>query len=229
MSDLIPINYDDNQVTVSARDLHEFLEIKTDFRKWFPRMTEYGFQEPEDYTPVIFVHPQNLQETTDYLLTIDTAKHIAMIQRNEKGRLAREYFIQIEKSWNDPKMIFARALQLAGSEIEQLKLQRQQDQPKIDFYNDIMDCKNAVEMKDAAKELNIPGFGRTKLFQFLRDEKILMHDNTPYQRYIDSGCFRVHVGSFNHPYGEKRQYTKTLVFPKGLQMIRRRIENARKR
>ena len=97
MSDLIKITTKDGKQLVSARELHEFLEIKTDFRKWFPRMCEYGFEESIDYTPVKFVHPMNLQECTDYAISIDMAKELSMIQRTEKGKQARLYFIECEK------------------------------------------------------------------------------------------------------------------------------------
>ena len=98
MRDLIKITTnDEGKQLVSARELHEFLEIKTDFRKWFPRMCEYGFEENIDYTPVKFVHPMNLQECTDYAISIDMAKELSMIQRTEKGKQARLYFIECEK------------------------------------------------------------------------------------------------------------------------------------
>ncbi len=98
MSDLIKITTnEEGKQLVSGRELHEFLEIKTDFRKWFPRMCEYGFEENIDYTPVKFVHPMNLQECTDYAISIDMAKELSMIQRTEKGKQARLYFIECEK------------------------------------------------------------------------------------------------------------------------------------
>ena len=98
MSDLIKITTnEEGKQLVSARELHEFLEIKTDFRKWFPRMCEYGFEKNIDYTPVKFVHPMNLQECTDYAISIDMAKELSMIQRTEKGKQARLYFIECEK------------------------------------------------------------------------------------------------------------------------------------
>lgn len=229
MNELIPVNYESDQVTISARDLHEFLEVKTDFRKWFPRMTEYGLEESIDYTPVIFVHPQNLQETTDYQLTIDAAKEIAMIQRTEKGKMARKYFIQVEKAWNNPTQVLARALKLADTQIEQLKQQRQEDLPKIEYYNQMNRVnKGALEMKTVAHTLNIPGIGRTKLFQILRDNKVLMKDNQPYQRYIDNGYFTVETRSRPDKYGGRVAYTITLVYPRGLAYIRKIVENAKK-
>lgn len=86
MNELIKVTYENDRPTVSGRELHEFLEIETPFRLWFPRMCDYGFSEGADYTPYIFVHPLNGQEVTDHQLTIDMAKEISMLQRNEKGR-----------------------------------------------------------------------------------------------------------------------------------------------
>lgn len=93
MNNLIKIEERNGEQLVSARELHKFLEVGTEFRHWFPRMCEYGFVENKDYTPVIFDHPINKQPTTDYLMKLSMAKEISMLQRNEKGKEAREYFI----------------------------------------------------------------------------------------------------------------------------------------
>lgn len=105
MENLIPVNYDAEQPTVSARDLHEGLEINTDFRKWFPRMTEYGFTENVDYKtcyPNMGNKNHGGQNMVDYQISVDMAKQICMIQRSEKGRLYRQYFLDLEKAWNTP-------------------------------------------------------------------------------------------------------------------------------
>lgn len=103
MDQLINVTYENDRITVLARDLHEFLELEERFSKWFDRMIGYGFVENGDYTPYQKVHPQNKQEITDYQLTIEMAKEIAMIQRNEKGKQARQYFIECEKQLKQPK------------------------------------------------------------------------------------------------------------------------------
>ena len=101
MNNLIKIEISENhEPVVSGRVLHDFLGVETPYRKWFPRMVEYGFEESVDYTPDIFVHPQNSQETVDHLLGLDMAKELCMIQRTEKGKQARQYFIQVEKDYN---------------------------------------------------------------------------------------------------------------------------------
>lgn len=100
MNELIKVTTNDNnEQLVSGRELHEFLEVETPYRKWFPRMSEYGFEEGVDYTPDIFVHPLNNQETVDHALKLDMAKEVSMIQRTEKGKQARQYFIQVEKQY----------------------------------------------------------------------------------------------------------------------------------
>lgn len=108
---------------VSGRDLHSFLEIKARYNDWFPRMCAYGFEENRDYTLVTQKrstnNPKNpWTEITNHMMTLDMAKQIAMIQRNEKGKQAREYFIQAEKAWNTPEMVLARAMEMAGKVIE---------------------------------------------------------------------------------------------------------------
>jgi phage anti-repressor protein len=97
-NELIKINLE-NQ-TVSARVLYDFLEPTERFNFWFKRMVSYGLVESIDFTVVNFsisVNNSGTKEIGDYLLTIDAAKHIAMVQRSEKGKQARNYFINIEK------------------------------------------------------------------------------------------------------------------------------------
>lgn len=113
---LINIEVKEGKQLVSARELHEFLEIKTDFRKWFPRMCEYGFENGVDYTPVKKVHPMNNQEYFDYAIEISMAKELSMIQRTEKGKQARKYFIECER-----KVIESDKSQLPGDYLSALK------------------------------------------------------------------------------------------------------------
>ena len=127
MNALFKIDTDKNMNRViSGRDLHSFLEIKARYNDWFPRMCAYGFEENRDYTLVTQKrstnNPKNpWTEITNHMMTLDMAKEIAMIQRNEKGKQAREYFIQAEKAWNTPEMVYARAMELAGKMLEAQK------------------------------------------------------------------------------------------------------------
>jgi anti-repressor protein len=159
MNDLIKVNFEQDKPSVSARELHEFLEVGTEFRHWFPRMTEYGFDESADYTPVIFDHPKNKQPTTDFAVSIDMAKEICMLQRNEKGKEARQYFIQLEKDWNSPEKVMARALQIANRQINSLSGEvANRDRiiaelnPKATYYDLVLQCSGAVSPSKIAKD-----------------------------------------------------------------------------
>ena len=111
MTELIKIDYQSDRPTVSARELHEFLEVGTPYDKWFPRMCEYGFTDGVDYSTFLSDRVDGLpgKPRQDAQLTIDMAKELCMIQRSEKGRQARQYFIQLEKDWNSPEKVMARA------------------------------------------------------------------------------------------------------------------------
>lgn len=102
MKNLIEIKNENGKQAVSVRDLHRFLEVKTDPILWAKRMFEYGFVQNEDYTVIKSENPVNQQITSsDYVLTLDTAKEISMLQRTDKGKQARRYFIEIEKKYKE--------------------------------------------------------------------------------------------------------------------------------
>ncbi len=123
MNELISVNYENDNPTVLGRNLHETLEIKTAYKDWFPRMCEYGFSENIDYLAIAQKRATaqgNETTYTDHQLTIDMAKQICMIQRTDKGRQCREYFLNVEKQWNIPEAVMARALRMADKRISEL-------------------------------------------------------------------------------------------------------------
>lgn len=224
MNELIKVNYDSDRPTVSARDLHEFLEVVTDYRHWFPRMCEYGFTESIDYTPVIFDHPQNGQPTKDYQLTIEMAKEICMLQRNEKGRQARQYFINLEKAWNTPEMVMSRALKMAENTIRSLKLTNSQltvenqiMQPKADYFDELVDRNLLTSFRETAKQLDTK---EKEFIAFLLEKRYIYRDKKgKLMPYADKnkGLFEI-----KETFNEKTQWsgTQTLITPKGRETFR---------
>ena len=124
----IAVKFDNDKPTVSGRELHEALMIETPYQKWFPRMCAYGFVENKDYWTFLSNRSDGLagKPRTDHQLTIDMAKELCMIQRTEIGKRCREYFLNLEKQWNSPDAVMARALQLADQKIEHITGQNNQ-------------------------------------------------------------------------------------------------------
>lgn len=121
MDEIIKINYETEQPTVSARDLHEKLNIGTAFKDWFPRMCEYGFEEGKDFCSKLSeTSSKGGRPSKDADISTDMAKQICMIQRTPEGKLIRQYFLDLEKAWNTPEQIFARALKMAERTISGL-------------------------------------------------------------------------------------------------------------
>lgn len=221
MNELITVNYDTQ--TVSARELHERLNIGTRFNDWFPRMTEYGFFEGTDFYSKTSKTENGGRPSIDYEISVDMAKQICMMQRTPEGKACRQYLIDLEKAWNTPEQIMARALRVAEQTITSLNTKVLEMKPKADFFDAVADSKTAISMNDVAKVLAIKGMGRNNLFEFLRVEGILDKFNVPYQRYVDCGWFRVIEQKYMKN-GEPQISTKTLVYQKGVDAIRKRIE-----
>lgn len=225
------INFNSESMTVSARELHEKLNVETRFNDWFDRMCGYGFTEGTDfYSKMSKTSCKGGRPATDYDITIDMAKEICMIQRTPEGKRVRKYLIDLEKAWNTPELVMARGLKAAQLVIEQkdqiikaLTVDNERMKPKAEFFDAVTDSKDAISMADVAKVLDM-GIGRNKLFSYLREKKILMSDNKPYQEYIDRGYFRVIEQKFDRGYGETSINFKTLVFQKGVDHIRKMLQ-----
>lgn len=154
MNELISVTLNDNQEpVVSARHLHWALGVKTEYRKWFGRMAEYGFEENQDFSRVTqkCPTPGGLQTTTDHVIKLDMAKEIAMIQRTERGKQVRQYFIQVEKDFNSPEKIMARALLMADQKVHKLEAQIEADRPKVLFADAVSASKSSCLIGELAK------------------------------------------------------------------------------
>jgi anti-repressor protein len=230
MSDIIKITYDGKGPIVSGRELHEFLEVETPYHIWFPRMAEYGFADGTDYAEVMNKNVQNPiggRPATDHALTLDMAKELAMIQRTERGKQARQYFIQVEKDFNSPEKVMARALLIADETIKGLSAQLQIAAPKVEFYDTVADCGDTKSMDEVAKLIGIPGWGRNTVFALLRDINMLRDNNQPYQGYIDRGYFElIEQTPWKDREGHVHIPTKTVVTQKGIEHIARLVKEA---
>lgn len=222
MNELIKINYESDRPTVLARDLHEFLEVKTAYKDWFPRMCEYGFAEGEDYCSFLSDRSDGLpgKPRQDAQLTIDMAKEICMLQRNEKGKQARQYFLQLEREWNSPEAVMARALRMAQEKLERVKainsnltVQNAIMQPKAEYFDGLCDRESLTGIRETAKLL---GLKQNDFVKWLIDHKYIYRDKRgrlmPYAEYVDSGLFEI-----KETYNEKTDWTgvQTLVTVKG--------------
>lgn len=204
MNTLIEVNYETEQPTVSARELHERLNIGTRFNDWFSRMKEYGFEEQKDFYSFLSKTSEGGRPATDYNISVDMAKQICMIQRTPEGRRFRQYFIDLEKAWNTPEQIFARALKMAdrtidclkekcaflgGQVIEQQKIIEEM-KPKVNYVDRILESKSLVAISQIAKDY---GMSARKLNQILNNLKIQYKLNGQWLLYSKyQSCGYVH-------------------------------------
>ena len=231
MNELIKINYESDRPTVSGRELHEALEVKTAYKDWFPRMCEYGFVEGEDYGSFLSDRSDGLpgKPRTDHHLTIDMAKQICMIQRSDIGRRYREYFLDVERQWNSPDAIMARALQFANRQLAALQqqnteltdtvaVQKQQIlemQPKASYYDVVLDCKDLISTSAIAKDYGksavwMNRYLHEKGVQFKQGEIWLL-----YQKYAEKGYTSTKTHSYLGNDGETHTKPHTYWTQKG--------------
>lgn len=174
MNELIKTQqHESGQILVSGRELHEFLEVKSNYTTWFDRMREYGFSENEDY--IVTNSKSGIRHyEKDHHLTIDMAKEISMLQRNEKGKQARQYFIEVEKRWNSPEMIIKRAHELLEQKVAALttsnlilEQQNKELKPKADYVDNILKSTSLVTIGQIAKDYGFSAVEMNKLLNSL--------------------------------------------------------------
>ena len=202
MNELLKINYEAEQPTVSARDLHEQLHIGTKFTTWFERMKEYGFSEGKEFFPKLGeTSEQGGRPQTDFQISVDMAKQICMIQRSPEGKQIRQYFIDLEKAWNTPEQIMARALKMANHSIESLKgrckflgeqvVEQQQIitelQPKANYVDMILQSKSLVTITQIAKDYGMSGRKLNKILKELKIQYKVGGQWVLYSKYQNGG------------------------------------------
>lgn len=206
MNELIKIETNENlEPIISGRELHEKLGVNSHYKDWIRRMLDYGFTENTDYMVVAQKRASNeikgFTEYTDHFLKLDMAKEICMIQRNEKGKQFRKYFIQVEKDFNSPEKIMARALNIANKtlatlnvKVEQLENKIEEDKPRVSFAETIEKSSDSILIREFSKILANEGIhiGQNKLYSLLREWGYIIKNSTePTQKAVQQGLFKI--------------------------------------
>ena len=229
MNEIINVTLNGNhEPVVSARQLHQTLDVKKRFSAWFEQNIK-GFVEGYDFTGVPGGTPVkggngNIQYLDDYVLTLDTAKHLAMLSKTEKGQEVRAYFIQVEKDFNSPEKIMARALLMADKKVHQLEAKIEADRPKVLFAEAVSASHTSILVGELAKLLKQNGvdMGANRLFNWLRAHGYLIKRNgrdwnMPTQKSVEMGLIRVKETSITHADGHITVSKTPLVTGKGQQ------------
>ena len=233
MNELIKVNYENKRPTVMGRELHEALEVNSNYTTWFNRMSEYGFTEGVDFIscfPNLESENQHGgQNKVDHQLSIDMAKEICMIQRSEKGKQFRQYFIDVENKWNTPEAVMARALQLANKKLDEIKnankklettvaVQTQQIaelQPKASYYDVVLNCKDLISTTEIAKDY---GKSAVWLNAHLHERKIQFKQGgiwLLYAKYAEKGYTNTKTQTYNGNDGNPHAKVHTYWTQKG--------------
>lgn len=228
MNELLKVNYDNDRITLSARELHKFLGVTERFGNWFERMNQYGFQESIDYLGRKVFNTQAHQELQDYQITLDMAKEIAMIQRSDKGKEVRQYFLELEKRWNSPEAVMNRALEYSRKQVKALMEEKQglieenkELKPKALFADAVSASNESILIGQLAKLIRQNGYeiGQNRLFEYLRENGYLIKKgeryNQPTQKSMDLGLFEVKERTITNPDGSTRITLTTKVTGKG--------------
>ena len=227
MNELFNVTTNGDKLTLSARELHKELNIAGRFSRWFEQMSEYGFEENVDYTSVQnCTEVQNnggiqVRELQDYQITLDMAKEIAMLQRNEKGKEIRRKLIELEKAWNSPEKVMARALDIAHKTIANLQIENEEMKPKAFFADAVKASDSSILIGDLAKLIKQNGtdIGQKRLFERMRNDGFLMKKgaskNMPTQKAMEKGLFEVKERVVSNPDGSTRITRTTKVTGEG--------------
>jgi anti-repressor protein len=209
MNQLIPVVFRDisgsSVQTSNARDLWAFVQSKQEFSNWIKaRIEKFGFVEGQDFTVDKFINGR--ATITDYHLTIDMAKELAMVENNEKGREVRRYFIECEQRAKAAQPAFpvpanfAEALRLAADQHEKIEAQQlalKKAHPKVELVDNFLATSNGkagdVVAKELSKEFDI---GRNRMYKFLKEQGIFDKRGVPYQQHIDAGRFYMQPGTY---------------------------------
>ncbi len=222
MGQLVNINFE--QQMVSARELHQQLNIATEFRIWMPRMIEYGFVEGKDFRTFLNESTGG-RPSRDYEISMEMAKQICMIQRTPEGKRIREYLIELEDKWNTPELVMARALKMAAGQIDELKVEKAElqakieaDKPKTIFADAVTASNSAILVRDLAKLIRQNGYdiGEKRLYGWMRENGYICKGTTmPTQRAMELGLFEIEIRTIERGTGLPLERKTTKVTGKG--------------
>ena len=212
-----------------AKDVAEWIE-----HTHTTRMLE-SVDDDEKLNGVIFHAGQNremtfLTEDGFYEVLMQSRKPIAKQFKKEVKKILKDIrktgMYATDELLDNPDLLIAAATKLKEERAARLKAENKVKvlKPKADFYDEVAGSKDSIEMGHVAKVLGIKGIGRNKLFEILRNKKILDKNNIPYQKFVDSGYFRVLEQKYTTPNGEVKINIKTMVFQKGVDYIRKVIK-----
>ena len=243
MNEVLKVDIDTQMV--SARELYSALEISKRFSAWFESNSQ-GFIEGEDFRGAYLKVQTNQyggeKEIQDYNMTVDMAKHICLMSRTDKGKQCRQYLIDLEKAWNTPEQVMARALKIANKTIDSLKTDNskliadnERMKPKEIFADAVSTSQTSILVGDLAKLIGQNGvqIGQNRLFAWLRDNGYLIKSgerrHMPTQKSIELGLFEVKERTINNPDGSVRLTRTTKVTGKGQIYFVNRFVKDRKR
>ena len=197
MNELLKVTVNENQEQViSGRELHMFLDIGTEYAKWFERMCEYGFREGEDFNSVKIDEVRQegnrtvKRQLVNHIMKLDMAKELCMLARNEKGKQARHYFLEVEREWNSPEKVMARALNIANNTINNLKLENSMQKQMIavkEYVDTILSSTDTVTVTQIAADY---GLSARALNKILWEEHLIHNVNGQwilYKRWMNKG------------------------------------------
>ena len=225
MNDLIKVEINENQEpVVDGRELYEVLGVKTPYTQWFDRMKEYGFVENIDFVSLSqnCEKPQGGRPEINHAIKLDMAKEIAMIQRNENGKKVRQYFIQVEKDFNSPEKVMARALKFAEKRLNVLQLENTQQKqligelkPKADYLDQILQSKALVTITAIAKDYGMSAKAFNKKLHELKIQYKQGHQWFLYSNYHNCGYTHSETIEYTHSNGRKDVTMNTKWTQKG--------------
>lgn len=237
MEAIINITDHNGQSVVSARELHVFLEVKTEFAKWVGRMLDYGFSENLDYS-LVKIGERSAHNKIDYSLTLDTAKEISMLQRSEKGKQARQYFIDCERKMSNPLENVSKldiAKMLVESEERKLMLEQdnerksreieyhiktiQQQAPTVQYATTVLDSLDLIATNVIAKEMGMSAISFNKI---LNERKIIYKQNSVwllYSQYQNRGYTKTKTHTYFDSSGQSHAQIQTYWTQKGRKFL----------